>query len=254
MSTRGRPRQERETRECERDECQESFEVLPSSTRRFCSRSCGNKSTAGARAESNRSLGRYTPPVCPCGKTVEPPPGLRYVYEGSKKYCSPECRAKYGKKRQRDPSKWVIRTCETCGEDFEFRVNSKNQGRFCSNACAAKHTKVVRHYVVREADMVLDSTWEMLFAGLCGFGKVPCERADRSQAIEWDAGHWYCPDFYLPTLDTYVEVKGLEDDEDAERWDAWRLVYQRRLLVLDWYALDQMRSAGSIEQWLRGGS
>jgi hypothetical protein len=248
------PRQKapRVSRTCANPECAATFEVIlnaAQSGQRCCSRACAR--TVDNKARSVRLEAEWLASeksLCPCGTGR-----ISYAVRFTTKYCSPECRKEYAKRRPRDPSRWATKTCQTCGEDFEIRTSSRSSGKFCSNACAAKHTKRVRHYVCRESDMVLDSTWEMLFAGLCGFDKIPCERYDRTNAIEWTDGHWYAPDFWLPGLETAVEIKGIEDDDDPERWEVWRIVTEQRLLVLGRSDLDQLLMAGSRERWLRGG-
>lgn len=207
---------------CER--CSKPFEVpdkVNYREKRYCTRACSNAATATKRAESVRSAGRYQPPICPCGKEVPPPPGANYIYAAQKKYCSAECRNKYGPKRQKDPSKWVTFTCQNCGEEVETR-RKLNMQKYCSVACSNRHTKVKRHIVLKDSDVVLDSSYEAFFWGLCQLLKVPVERYDREKGVEWREGCWYAPDFYMPFTGVSVELKGVLDDQDPERWDVFR--------------------------------
>ena len=147
--------------------------------------------------------------LCPCGKPTE----------YTAKFCSLECKRKYGSPRQRvKPDKVAI--CLTCGNEFSKPWHYPSQMKYCSNPCAQKHTKAIRHIVVKESDVVLDSTWEALFWGLCGFNKIEVERFDRQNAIEWKSNQWYAPDFWLPEYDLAVEIKGMVDDDDHEKWAA----------------------------------
>lgn len=227
------------TRQCEG--CPTVFEV-PATYRakRFCSRACSNRATAEARAASTRAHEKYKPPVCPCGKAVPPPPGQQYVYASQKKYCSPECRVKYGKKKQRDPANYVTFECLNCGTEVtRYKKYGSGHSKYCSNACAQRHTRTKVH-IVMEDSVVLDSTWEALFYGLCGYLKIPCDRYDREQGVEWAEGSWYAPDFVLPSLGMAVEIKGQEDDDDSDRWDLYRR--ERGLLVvLDYQSLEEIR-------------
>lgn len=159
---------------------------------------------------------------CPCGKKTGSP---------NRGYCSPECRMEHGKKKQADPQNWTRYTCQNCGDEFELRKSSQSYGKYCSNACAKKHTKTKQHIVVDDA-VVLDSGYEALFWGLCTFLKVPVERYDRKHGVERREGQWYAPDFYLPTLNMAVEVKGVQDEDDAERWDAFRKASPQYLRVI----------------------
>lgn len=148
---------------------------------------------------------------CPCGSKIA---GSTY------KYCSPECRVKYGLPlgRKKDkPDK--VATCLTCGNEFSKPWHYPSAMKYCTNACAQKHTRKKQHIIVDDA-VVLDSAWEALFWGLCYFNKISVERFDRTNAIEWRPRQWYAPDFWLPDLELAIEIKGFADPEDEQRWKA----------------------------------
>lgn len=63
------------------------------------------------------------------------------------------------------------------------------------------------------------------------------------------SGHWYAPDFHLPSIDVYVEVKGQQDPDDAARWAAFRAT-GKTLAVLDHAALDRLRMTSGAEGFL----
>ena len=149
-----------------------------------------------------------------------------------------ECRKQYQAKRQKDPSKWISFECQNCGKTVEARKNH-NTHKYCSNACANRHTKIKKHYGVEGLEIIFDSSYEVLFWGLCMLLKVPIERYDRAKGVEWRPGCYYAPDFYMPTLNFAVELKGAIDDEDPERWDAFR-EEQGSLIVLTEAKLRQM--------------
>ena len=151
------------------------------------------------------------PDRCPCGVLTGVP---------TVQFCSPEHRLEYGGRRQPDPDNYVTFTCLNCGKEVTKR-KKLNYHKYCSNECAAKHTRKKQHIVVEDA-IVLDSGYEALFFGLCRFVKLPVERADRSQAVPVGADGWYCPDFYLPLTQLWIETKGFEDDDDRARYAAWR--------------------------------
>lgn len=216
----------------------------------YCTRACSNRATATKRAESVRSAKRYTPPICPCGNEVQPPAGQTHVYANQRKHCSPECRKKYTVWRQKNPENHLTFTCQNCGDEFTRPRSQAGHGKYCSSRCAQKHTRVKKHIIVDDA-VVLDSGYEVLFWGLCAFLKIQVERFDRNQCIELDSGNFYGPDFYLPVLDVYVEVKGFEDEDDRNRYAAWR--QKRSLVVVDTDMLGVLRadSRGDFEKRLR---
>lgn len=75
--------------------------------------------------------------------------------------------------------------------------------------------------MLRDHDVLLDSSWEALVWGACSLYKIPVERVDRSNAIEGEPGHYYAPDLYLPNEDIWLEVKGLQDEDDPAKWEVW---------------------------------
>lgn len=212
---------------CANPACARSYK--PSTGRQeFCSQKCA-RGQSGERASAVSRGDYYADPVmCPCGKPVK--------YEGrhSRIYCSPECRMKYGHKRQKDPAAWETRVCRTCTNEFQFRKSNRNMGYYCSNECAAKFTKRRQNIVIdEEFDMVLDSSYEALVWAALRVAKIPVERFDRSLAVEWSAGHWYAPDLWLPRHGLAIECKGVVDPlEDESKWETYG--WERGpLLVLD---------------------
>ena len=151
----------------------------------------------------------------------------------------------YGKKRQRDEAKWVTRTCLNCQGEFELRTSSQSWGKYCSNACAMRHTKTKQHLVMKEGDILLDSSYEALVWSALKVAKVPVERFDRQHGVEWGDGRWYAPDLWLSGQQIAVEVKGVQDDEDTARWDAYRSTGVS-LAVLDRVDLMSMSPATAL--------
>lgn len=217
-------------------QCGTVFSIQKSQKKTYCSRVCSGKA-ARLRIEEHACEG--------CGRPIPPPSSgkTRYTY---RKYCSMKCRVEHGKFRQKDPDNWVSFECQTCGKTTERRKSVPGPRKFCSNECATKHTKTVKHYAVRESDMVLDSTWEALFVGQCGWFKVECRRFDREGVIEWRPGQWYGPDFVLPELGVTVEIKGVEDPDDRAKWDAFREKVGP-LAVIDKVVLQEIRMIDTRE-------
>ena len=205
-----------ETRQCPK--C--GVEFTPNAAKQvLCSLRCRNE----LGADSVRKI-RH----CPCGTQLPP------FTETHSAYCSPECRETYANKggRKRQDEKWVTKTCLNCEVEFELRTSSQSYGKYCSNACAMRHTKTKRHLVMKDSDVLLDSSYEALVWAALMVAKIPVERFDRQHGVEWGEGCWYAPDLWLSGQQIAIEVKGALDDDDAARWDAYRAL-NIRLAVLD---------------------
>jgi hypothetical protein len=169
---------------------------------------------------------------CPCGKKT----GVK-----GQKYCCWDHRVEYGSFRPKNPENWVTFNCLNCGKEVTrpWNYGGNSVQKYCSNECSAKHNRTKQHIVVEDA-MVLDSPYEALFYGLMRMWKIPCERADRSQAVSVNGSGWYCPDFYLPEQDLWTEIKGFEEEDHRLRYARWR-ASGRMLAVLRREQLDALR-------------
>jgi hypothetical protein len=247
-----------ETRRCER--CDVTFTVgkgKAEQRKRFCGRACSNAATAMQRSEAVRNGEHgHRPIICPCGATVLGSGKQRWNY--TKKYCSTECRRKYMTPgNQKNPDNYVTFNCLNCGiEVTRYKKYGKGYNKYCSNVCAQKHTKTKNHVVLRDNDVLLDSAWEAAFWGIAHIAKLPIERFDRTRGVEWKPGQFYAPDFWLPSIQAFkdhtgiaVEIKGLEDQEDPVKWDAFRAT-GIDLVVMDPFRMEGL-SAKTIYDTLR---
>lgn len=234
----GRPREiEREERSCPVD--QTVFVVRVTDDQEFCSLSCarvgqGKKYTARKEREWLDS----SESDCACGNKIA------YADRGNQ-YCSTLCAKEHGNWRKPDPTNYRTRTClnETCGKKFtRYRTYGKGDTKYCSVACSMRHTKTRRFYAVEDFDIVFESSYEAFFWSACKIAGIPIERFDRQYGVQWDSERpdaWYAPDFWLPAQQVAVEVKGVVDDDDEERWAAYRVQSGGRLIILTQVELRQ---------------
>ena len=54
----------------------------------------------------------------------------------------------------------------------------------------------------------------------------------------WNGERWYHPDFYIQSMDLYVEVKGYETDRDRAKWDQ----FPHKLSVIKEQEIKQIRN------------
>lgn len=65
----------------------------------------------------------------------------------------------------------------------------------------------------------LQGSWEFKFAEFLDHNKIEWERNRVGYKYVFDGkGSNYFPDFFLPSLNVYVEVKGYETDKDRAKW------------------------------------
>lgn len=201
------------------ENCQTDF-IIKASGQRYCSRSCARKVEGVTSSEINeaRWLASSTS-LCPCGNARIP-----YAVRHTTKYCSPECRTLYRAKSgtPRNEANHITFECQNCGAAVT-RPRTYGAFKYCSTDCARRHTKTKKHFTV-DGTTVLDSGYEVFFWGLCAILKIPIQRYDRDQGFQWKEGAWYAPDFLVGIRGVQypVEIKGIQDDDDQERWRLFR--------------------------------
>lgn len=78
-------------------------------------------------------------------------------------------------------------------------------------------------------DSLFDGTWEVLLAKWFDLNQIPWIRNKKSfQYVFENKKRNYVPDFYLPYIDCYVEVKGWKTKKDDAKW----FFFPERLIVL----------------------
>lgn len=215
----GRPKAKREIRTCVREGCENTFEVKITDPKKYCSTRCNTSVMNESWGDFLERKYEEDPKRCPCGAPIP------YEQRHSRKYCTASCRQVYGlPTAQSNPANHVEFICqnESCGKTV-VRPKGYGYNKYCSNLCAQKHTRTKKHIVVDDST-VLDSKLEALVWGLFSLLGYRVERYDRSKGVEWSAGSWYAPDFLL-TKDgesIALEAKGREDENDQERWQAFK--------------------------------
>lgn len=63
--------------------------------------------------------------------------------------------------------------------------------------------------------------WELEFYNYCKKNNIAIERSNEWFEYTWNGTRKYFPDFYLPTFDLYIEIKGYETERDRAKWSAF---------------------------------
>ena len=64
----------------------------------------------------------------------------------------------------------------------------------------------------------LKGSWELLFAKWLDANNISWQHECKSFEYEWNGKRLYFPDFYIPDLNLYVEIKGYETERDRNKW------------------------------------
>ena len=83
----------------------------------------------------------------------------------------------------------------------------------------------------------LQGQWEVDFYLWAKDNGLNPKRPTESFTYEWDGTRSYVPDFYIESLDTYVEVKGYETDRDRAKW----LTFPKKLRIIKEAEIKQIR-------------
>lgn len=66
---------------------------------------------------------------------------------------------------------------------------------------------------------IFDSSWEVVVAKFLDDNNILWERPQNGFEYIWENDmHLYYPDFYIPSMDLYIEVKGYKRDRDEYKW------------------------------------
>ena len=85
----------------------------------------------------------------------------------------------------------------------------------------------VKH--VKKYGLTFDGSWELEFYEFCISNDICVEMNKKFFEYTFDKERLYNPDFYLPKLDLYVEVKGFYDKRDISKWTC----FTEKLYIFD---------------------
>ena len=83
----------------------------------------------------------------------------------------------------------------------------------------------------------LQGQWEVDFYNWAKAQGLNPKRPTESFPYEWNGTRSYFPDFYIESLDMYIEVKGYETDRDRAKW----LTFPKKLCIIKEAEIKQIR-------------
>jgi hypothetical protein len=200
-----------EIRQCQRSGCTKTFQVVAYDPKVFCSHTCaaivGNAKRAGPTLETRQ-------------KIAVAMTGLPNANKG--KILVPRVQGE----------------CPRCGVIFRFPRWAKRQ--YCSAGCAIRDvgSRPTSPRAARaKAGVRLDidpnlyffSRWEANFARILNFKGIAWKFQPKRFQLETQK---YTPDFYLPALDEYIEIKNFLSDYSKRRDDEFRKCFPHVKLTL----------------------
>ena len=124
----------------------------------------------------------------------------------------------------------------TISEETRLKLSQSSKGRKYSDELKRKHSEAMKKAVEKHPDsytknnvvgrvrnieykgIKLKGSWEVLVAQWLDYNNIKWEHETKSFEYEWNGIRKYYPDFYLPELDLYIEVKGYERERDLAKW------------------------------------
>ena len=222
-----------EKRKCNRSECKNYFEVKPYNPKVFCSQNCSAIFNNQSRPPFSKEWRRKISESLKLNPTHNVNKGKILVPR-------------------------LVRSCIYCNKTFQ--TERWQNHKYCSASCAIKDVgsrttspkaskgiNGVRLDIHPTANFY--SRWEANFARILNHLKIKWKFQPKQFNLK---SHKYTPDFYLPDIDVFIEIKNFLSEYSKKRDDEFRELYPRKKLLLilkaDYYKL-QEEFAPIIENW-----
>lgn len=229
---------------------------------RFCSQPCARSfSTSKNREEINKKKSETLKgkPTWIKGKTLPKNKpsicvkcGISFLSKKKAKFCENHLRGK----EFHPPPEIKVKTPE---EQTKFEINSERSKKAWTPERRALHSAKMKLVVQQHPEsytssnrgrvkqfeidgIKLHGTWEVDFYRWAKEKGLNPQRCFESFEYEWNGKRSYYPDFYLPTQEVYIEVKGFETDQDKAKW----INFPKKLIVIKQHEIYQIRK-GTFE-------
>lgn len=136
--------------------------------------------------------------------------------------------------------KWSYETRKKLSESMKRAVELYPESYSVSNR--GRTRRIDKHGIS------FQGKWELYFYEWCLSSGIEASRCKDSFQYEWKGIRKYFPDFFLPQLNVYVEIKGFQTEQDLSKWRDFpnTLVILRRAQILamqkNQFALNDFKS------------
>lgn len=129
--------------------------------------------------------------------------------------------------------------CRKCADEKHSRWL---KGRFKGKDCPAYGKLPTHSRWAKYKDIWMRSNWEILYAIYLDSKNIKWQYEPKT----FDLGDTtYCPDFYLPKKDLYIEIKGYWRDDAKQKFELFRIKYPKtKIKVLMKEQLQEMKVIG----------
>lgn len=174
-------------------------------------------------------------------------------------YCrsNPEARKKipsYGMMGKQGANQYTKGTATAMSDIGRERIREAAKRQVWSDERRSAHSKRMKEVVDKNPESYTSSnrgrtkqiefdgfkfqgSWELLFYKWAKGQGLDPKRVLEGFGYVWNGDRMYYPDFYIESLDLYVEVKGFKTDRDHAKWHQ----FPKRLLIVDKFAIDKIK-------------
>lgn len=163
-------------------------------------------------------------------------------------------RGVFGKISEEEKQEWIRKSLETRRRNIENGIVAKKRApmsiehrRKLSEYRHRQNEKNEGHCKWYEVESVgkkvkVQGTWERDVAKRLNDLEIHFER----KRVHFDEARSYMPDFYLPDLDTFIEVKGWWKDRDIQKMNSVVQETQIKVLLIDSKTIFEKFCSGEI--------
>jgi hypothetical protein len=172
-------------------------------------------------------------------------------------YCSenPNKKTKipsYGMLGKSGSNQYIKGTANPLSEETRRTLAENAKNKIWDTEARAKHSIAMKEAVAKYPESYTSSNrgrtkqiihdgirfqgkWELDFYLFCKTNNIKIVRSTEWFEYEWEGIRKYFPDFYLPDMESYVEVKGYETEKDRAKWSNFpkKLIIIRKLDIMN---------------------